>query len=160
MAAVAPAQYETHTVNLEYGAIRCDAEATGEQKLKAGIVLEKPVRVKNLASTEAPQAEHLSGSEINNDSSSRGETHAGVANLANGNPQSDGATAEEELSDAEKSIMEEKDGSGKGHRETNLEVVASWEGPSEAVEKAEVEVANRNNCMLVFWHQKNFAFLI
>ena len=154
MAAVAPAQYEARTINLEYSAMRCDVEATGEEKLKAGIVLDKPVRIKNRASTEFPQAELFSVSGQKDDSSSRGDIGAGVANLPNGKIESDDVTAEAELSDAEKMSVEENDGLGKDFKEADSEVAEDWRGGTEAAEKAEVEVANRNNCMLVFWHQK------
>lgn len=153
MAAVAPAQYEACTVNLEYSAIRCDAEATGDKKLKAGMILEKPVRIKNRAETEVPQAELLSGSGEKDDSRSRGETGGGVASLPNGKLQIDDAAVEEELSNAEKSSAEDNDGSDKSFSEADSGIAEEWEGGSEAAEKAEVEVANRNNCMLVFSHQ-------
>lgn len=151
MAAVAPAQYETRTVNLEYSTIRCDAEATGEQKLKAGIVLEKPIRIKNRAATEVPQAGLLSCSSGQKDESlSRGELGVGVANLSNGKPPGDDTTAEAELSNAGKSGVKENDGSFKNFSEADSEVADDWEGGGGAAEKADVEVANRNNCMLVF----------
>lgn len=155
MAAVAPAQYETRTVNIEYSAIRCDAEATGEQKLKAGIMLEKPVKIKNRATTEIPQAKLLGGGERRDDSLSCGESGAVVANLSNGELQSNDVTPEEKLYNGEKSIAGKKGGSEKSFSEADSEVAEDWEGRSEAAEKAEVEVANRNNCMLVFPHQKN-----
>ena len=154
MAAVAPAQYETRTVNLEYSAIRCDAEATGEQNLKAGIMLEKPVKIKNRAASEIPQAKLLGGGERRDDSLSCGESGAVVANLSNGQPQSDDVTPEEKLNNTEKSIAGKNGGSEKSFSEADSEVVEDWEGRSDAAEKAEVEVANRNNCMLVFPHQK------
>lgn len=162
MAAVAPAQYETRTVNLEYSPIRCDAEATGEQKLKAGIILEKPVKIKNRAATEITQTGLLSGGERKDDSLSSGESGAGAANLSNGKPQSDDVTAEEEfLHHVEKSLAGKKDGSDKSFGEADSGVAEDWESRNEAVGKAEVEVANRNNCMLVFSHQKKkiFAYL-
>lgn len=154
MAAVAPAQYETRTVNLEYSTIRCDPEATGEQKLKAGIILEKPLKIKNRAATEIPQTELLGGSERKDDSPSGEASGPEVTNLSGGKFQSDDVTAEEEkYSNVEENIAERNDGSEKSFSEADSEVAENWEGKNEAVGKAEVEVANRNNCMLVFSHQ-------
>lgn len=158
MAAVAPAQYETRSVNLEYSAIRCDAEATGEQKLKAGIILEKPVKIKNRAATEIPQAEVFGGGEQQDDSPNCAEPDAGVANLPNGKPSSNDVIVEKNFGLAEKRTAEKKGGLDKSFSEADSEVAEDWEVESEAVKKAEVEVANRNNCMLVFLTPKALAF--
>lgn len=153
MAAVAPAQYEACTVNLEYNAIRCEAGVTGDEKLKAGLALEKSVRIKNLAESEVLEAKPQSGNREEYDSPSGGKTGAGVANASNGKPQSDDAAAEEELSDAGKNSVGDNDGSDKTFSEADSVTAEDWEGGSEAVGGVEVEVANRNNCMLVFSHQ-------
>lgn len=151
MAAVAPAQYETRTVSLEYSVIRCDAEATGEPKLKTGIILEKPVKIKNRAATEISQMELLGEGERKNDSPGSEASGPEVANLPEGKPQSDDITAEEEIyNNVEKSIAGKNDGSEKSFSEADSGVAEDWEGENEAVAKVGVEVANRNNCMLVF----------
>ena len=152
MAAVAPAQYETRTVNLEYSAIRCDVEATGEPKLKTGIILEKPVKIKNRAATETYQTELLGGGERKDDSPGSQASGPEVANLSEGKPQSNDIIAEEEIynNNVEKSIAGKNNGSEKTFSEADSGVAEDWEGGNEPVGKVEVEVSNRNNCMLVF----------
>lgn len=146
MAAVAPAQYEARTVNLEYNAIR-------DEKLKAGLALEKSVIIKNLAETEVLEAKPQSGNREEYDSPRGRKTGAGVANPSNGKPQSDDAPAGEELSDAGKSSVGDNDGSDKTFSEADSVNAEEWGGGSVAADGVEVEVANRNNCMLVFSHQ-------
>ena len=144
MAAVAPAQYEACTVNLEYNAIR-------DEKLKAGLALEKSVIIKNLAESEILEAKPQSGNREEYDSSSGGKTGAGIASPSNGKTQSDEAAAEGELSDAGKSSVGDNDGSDKTFSEADSVNAEEWEDRGVAADGVEVEVANRNNCMLVFF---------
>ena len=160
MAAVAPAQYEAHTVNHEYSSLRYDAETTGDESLKARLALEQSVRINNQDEAGMLAVDSQVGSGEMENRENGAETGAGVKYLSNGEIQGDDATAEEELANAEKDSAKTNDGSDKLFGEDDSVIAEEWEGRSEAANKLEVEVATRNNCMLVFSHFSHLLFIL
>jgi hypothetical protein len=151
MAAVAPAQFETCGGNLNYDEIGRDAEPLADGKSKVGLALDRSGRAENPSTTEAPGAEAHIVSGKENDGRG-GEGLARAAKFSNGKSQrDDDAAAEEELSNAEMSSAEEKHDSDKSFSDADSVIAEEWEGGSQAADAVELEVANRNNCMLVSW---------
>lgn len=152
MAAVAPAQFETCGGNLEYDEIGSDAEPLEDGKSKAGLAPNESGRAGNLSTTEVPEAEAQIVSGQENDGRGGEVDLPGATKLSNGKSQRDDATAEEELSNAEMSSAEENDDSDKSFSDADSVIAEGWEGGTQAADEVEVEVANRNNCMLVSWN--------
>ncbi len=151
MAAVAHAQYEACGVNLEYGPMRYNAEGTGDQKLKAGLALEKSVKVESRAENQVTQVNAQMGSGQKSHNQGGGGRRAGDAYLSNGITQGEDAAVEAETSNADKISAEGRDELEKSSSDVDSVNAEAWGGSTEPADDAQVdEVANRNNCMLVF----------
>ena len=158
MAAVAPAQLEAHTVNLEYSIVGNIMDAGVEED--SGITLpnnNNPPTSGIQYEADSSNGEARSASEDAADAlddeqeeeEEEEDDHADPVNLSKGRVESDDEVVEDDIFDTESSSVEGDD-SAKSSSDAESAVVEEWEGGSEGPEDASVEVANRNNCMSVF----------
>lgn len=145
MAAVAPAQLDAHNVNMEYRTAGSEVDADGDEENEISFPM------KNAPTSEIQEEMEISDGIAGCDNQEynvlRDKKDADTAPiLPNGRVERDAEVFEEDLSELEEG---EDDSSGKSSSDGGSAAVEEWEGGSEGLEEASVEVANRNNCVSV-----------
>lgn len=150
MAAVAPAQLESRTVNIEYEIVNGEVDAEGEEDLEIGFTIGDDAPMSELQDqAEGSDRDTDSGSEVEMDNLDDEDDPEEIVKVASRRKESDDEVVEEDLSEVEASSVENDHDTDKSSSDEES-AVAEWEGGSEGADNASVEVANRNNCVLVF----------
>ena len=150
MAAVAPAQLESRTVNIEYEIVNGEVDAEGEEDLEIDFTIgdDAPMS-ESQDQAEGSDRDTDSGSEEEMDNLDDEDDPEEIVKVASRRKESDDEVVEEDLSEVEASSVENDHDTDKSSSDEES-AVAEWEGGSEGADNASVEVANRNNCVLVF----------
>lgn len=151
MAAVAPAQLDTRTVDLRYGAGDGEVDSKGDEDTRISFPIRDTPASELQHKAESLSGESESASEdeadaIDKDEEEEEEDVTEAVKLSNGRVESDEEVVEEDMLEAEASSVEGDD-SAKSSSDAESAAVEEWDGGSEGPEDASVEVANRNNCM-------------
>ena len=152
MAAVAPAQLDTRTVDLRYGAGDGEVNSKGDENRRISFpIRDTPAsELQHKAESFSGESESASEDEADaideEDEEEEEEDITEAVKLSNGRVESDEEVVEEDMLDAEASSVEGDD-SEKSSSDAESAAVEEWDGGSEGPEDASVEVANRNNCM-------------
>lgn len=150
MAAVAPAQLESRTVNIEYDIINSEVDAEGEEDADIDFTIGDPPTSELQGQGSGSDEDTDSGSEVEIDNLEDEDDPEEIVKVASRRKESDDEVIEEDLSEAEASSVENDHETDKSSSDEESAVAEEWEGGSEGADNASVEVANRNNCVLVF----------
>lgn len=150
MAAVAPARLEARTVNIAYGATSSDVDATGAEDADLDYPMTDMLAEEAQGPLEGSDGDAESGSEVDGDNLDDEEDAEEMVKLPTKRAESDDDVLEEDLSEPDASSGDDDHETDKSSSDAESAVSEKWEGGSEGAEDASVEVANRNNCMLVY----------
>lgn len=150
MAAVAPAQLESRTVNIEYDILNGEVDAEGEEDPGVDFTMGDAPTSELQDQVEGLDGDTDSGSEVEIDNLEDDDDLEEITKVASRRKESDDEVIEEDLSEVEASSVEHDHDTDKSSSDEESVVAEEWEGGSEGADNASVEVANRNNCVLVF----------
>lgn len=150
MAAVAPAQLESRTVNIEYDIINSEMDAEGEEDPEVDFTMGDAPTSELQDQVGGSNGDTDSGSEVEMDNLEDEDDPEPTVRVASRRKESDDEVIEEDLSEVEASSVENEHDTDKSSSDEESAVAEEWEGGSEGADNASVEVANRNNCVLVF----------
>ncbi|MCJ1429551.1 hypothetical protein MMC29_007466, partial [Sticta canariensis] len=148
MAAVAPAQLEPRTVNIEYGIVNNEVDAEGEEDIGVDFTMGDAPTIELQDQVEGSDGDTDSGSEVEMENLEDEEDPEEMVKVASRRKESDDEVNEEDLSEVEASSVENDHDTDKSSSDEES-AVPEWEGASEGADNVSVEVANRNNCVLV-----------
>ncbi len=152
MAVAAPAQLQTRLDDTGYELAGSDVDAEGEDDPEIDFDMGDLPAGEPAEDGDAVSDAGAEGEEVDEDSDDvedEGEV-VGAVKLPNGHADQDSdeeAIADDDSSVEASSAAEEEDDSDKSSSDDESVAAEEWEGGSEVVEDAEVEVATRNNCM-------------
>lgn len=149
MAAVAPAHLEARTVNIEYGTTGHEVDATRVADPELEYSMPHALAAETQHLLEGSDGDAASGSEVEADNLDDEEDADEVVKMPGRREESDDEVLEEDLSEPEASSGDDDQETNKSSSDAESAVTEKWEGASEGAEDASVEVANRNNCVLV-----------
>lgn len=150
MAAVAPAQLESRTVNIEYDLGNGEVDAEGEEDPEIDFTMGDAPASELQDHVEGSDGDTDSGSEVDIENLEDEDDPEEIVKVASRRKESDDEVVEEDLSEVEASSVENDHDTDKSSSDEESAVAEEWEGGSEGADNASVEVANRNNCVLVF----------
>lgn len=146
MATLAPAPLMARPVSVDYNPISDDMDAEGEDDPEVEISMGKAVAGQIQDKIEEP--DQLVKNRENNQ---KAEEHVEDAEKSSQRHVESEEVIEDDLSKADESSAEEDRDFDKGSSGSESAVLQEWDGGSDGGDDdAEVEVANRNNCVLVF----------
>lgn len=151
MAAAAPAQLQTRLDDTGYELAGSDVDAEGEDDPEIDFDM-GDLPGGEPADGDAVSDADAEGEEVDEDSDDAendGDLVGAVKqpNGLAGHDSDEEAIADDDSSVEASSVAEEEDDSDKSSSDDESVAAEEWEGGSEVVEDAEVEVATRNNCM-------------
>lgn len=149
MAAVAPAHLESRIVNIEYDIVNNEVDAEGEEDHEVDFTMGDALTSELQDQVEGSDGDTDSGSEVEMDHLEDEDDPEEMVKVASRRKDSDDEVVEEDLSEAEASSVENDHDTDKSSSDEESAVAEEWEGGSEGADNASVEVANRNNCVLV-----------
>ena len=150
MAAVAPAHLEARTVNIEYGATSSELDTTGAGDPDLDYPIADALAEEAQDPLEDSDGDAESGSEVDGDNLDDEEDAEEIVKLPSRRVESDDEVMEEDLSEPDASSGDDDHETEKSSSDAESAVTEKWEGGSEGAEDASVEVANRNNCVLLY----------
>lgn len=148
MAAVAPAQLEPRTVNIEYGIVHNEVDAEGGEDVGVDFTMGNAPTIELQDQVEGSDGDTDSGSEVEMGNLEDEDDLEEIVKVASRRKESDDEVNEEDLSEVEASSVENDHDTDKSSSDEES-AVPEWEGASEGADNVSVEVANRNNCVLV-----------
>ena len=147
MAAVAPARLQAHITDMPYAMDSGDMDAEGEDDPEMDFAMGEVPASEAVDEVEASDGVPDEGSEDDEDED-EDDVSAPSVKLDKGKQRAKSdEDAIEDADEVEESSVAEENGSEKDSSDAESAVAEDWEAGSEGGEDAEVEVANRNNCM-------------
>lgn len=147
MAALAPAPLMAHPVSVDYNPTSDDMDAEGEDDPEVEISMGNAIAGQIRDKIEEPD-QLVRNSENNRKPEEYVDEEEKTSQR---HVESDEDVVEDDLSKADESSAEEDKDFDKGSSDSESAVAQEWDGGSEGGDDdAEVGVANRNNCVLVF----------
>ena len=148
MAAVAPAQLEPRTVNIDYGIVNNEVDADGEEDIRVDFTVGDAPTIELQDQIEGADGDTDSGSEVEMENLEDEDDPEEMVKVASRRKESDDEVNEDDLSEVEACSVDNDHDTDKSSSDEES-AVPEWEGASEGADIVSVEVANRNNCVSV-----------